>query len=48
MLTWLSVWVWVCESFSYVVTVQQLALLHPHVKERVEPLDEGIYVRLVA
>jgi hypothetical protein len=27
-----------------VLTEQQLALLQPHDKERVEPLDEGIYV----
>lgn len=31
---------------SYVATVQQLALLHPQLRERAEPLDEGIYVRL--
>lgn len=30
------------------VTEQQLALLHPHDNERVEPLDEGIYVTRLA
>lgn len=35
-------------SFSYAATLQQLALLHPQPKERAEPLEEGIYVRLAA
>lgn len=35
-------------SLSYDATLQQLALLHPQPKERAEPLEEGIYVRLAA